>query len=130
MLLIVLFSIIIGSLSVGYFLYQHLNEFLHERIEESLQKELSLIEYTLKKDKFLYDDKTYLKRFVNNYARILECRVTFIRDDGIVIADSEIPNDQLPNMENHITRPEVQEAMQLEFGSHIRLSASVGQNLF
>lgn len=129
-LVIILFSsLIIGALTVGYFLFQHLHEFLHNRVQENLQKNLDVIEYALQKDKFLNQESSYLKKFADNYARILESRVTFIDHSGSVVADSDIPNDQLSHLGNHLTRPEIAACEFNAYGQDIRLSASVGQNL-
>ncbi|HTR99319.1 MAG TPA: ATP-binding protein, partial [Bacteroidota bacterium] len=44
---------------------------------------------------------------VRRIARALNLRLTFIRGDGAVVFDSEIPLDSLVNVENHRHRPEV-----------------------
>lgn len=51
-------------------------------------------------------------------------RVTIIADEGKVLLDTYVQN--VGNMENHDTRPELQEARFHERGTAIRLSASTG----
>jgi two-component system phosphate regulon sensor histidine kinase PhoR len=53
-------------------------------------------------------------------------RITFIQTDGIVLGDSEADP---PHMENHATRPEVQQALREGWGEDSRVSATVGRGL-
>lgn len=130
LVIILLASLFIGALLVGYFLFQQIEHFLHARIDDNLQSYLNLSEHALDHEKVIDKDNNYLKQFADQYSRIIKCRVTFIDTKGLVLADSDVPNDQLPNMENHLNRPEVRNSQNLVMGSDIRLSASVGQNLF
>lgn len=50
-------------------------------------------------------------------------RVTFITDQGLVVADSEKTGVQL---ENHLKRPEVQQALRGGIGRDVRMSDTVG----
>src|SRR5450756_92665 len=50
-------------------------------------------------------------------------RVTFIRDDGVVLGDSQTDSRK---MDNHANRPEVIAALQLGKGSNERASATLG----
>jgi two-component system phosphate regulon sensor histidine kinase PhoR len=61
--------------------------------------------------------------------RILTARVTFIAPDGRVVGDSDLNADQLRTVENHGTRPEIQDARQTGFGSAQRHSATVGTDM-
>src|SRR6185295_13740176 len=56
-------------------------------------------------------------------------RVTFIASDGRVLGDSEVALDRLPAVENHLSRPEVQEAMKSGHGSATRLSDTIQKRL-
>jgi len=51
-------------------------------------------------------------------------RITIINPDGDVLYDSEVKNTA--GMENHLTRPEVQDSRVSQSGSDIRVSASTG----
>jgi signal transduction histidine kinase/HAMP domain-containing protein len=53
-------------------------------------------------------------------------RVTLVRDDGVVIGDSEFDGPALTRLENHRGRPEVASAMRAGRGSSRRASASAG----
>ncbi len=56
-------------------------------------------------------------------------RLTFIGDDGQVLADSEIPVEKLVNVENHINRSEVIKAVRDGEGFSVRFSTTVKKEL-
>jgi two-component system, OmpR family, phosphate regulon sensor histidine kinase PhoR len=56
----------------------------------------------------------------------VETRLTVIRDDGLVLADSERPPAEL---DNHADRPEVIQAMAEEVGASTRFSDSLGTRM-
>jgi two-component system phosphate regulon sensor histidine kinase PhoR len=51
-----------------------------------------------------------------------DARVTLIRSDGVVLGDSEVATADIPRMENHAARPEVQAALAAGNGSGERMS--------
>ncbi len=55
-------------------------------------------------------------------------RITIIDKDGTVLFDSDVKNYR--EMENHINRPEVREAINSATGSSVRRSASTGKKYF
>jgi len=54
-------------------------------------------------------------------------RLTLIRRDGVVIADSSVAPERVPAMENHSHRPEVREALARGSGMSVRKSATTGE---
>src|SRR5204862_479498 len=56
-----------------------------------------------------------------------ERRVTLIDATGRVLGDSDVPRENLSQVENHAGRPEVKEALAGRRGSAIRRSATVGR---
>ena len=53
-------------------------------------------------------------------------RVTLIREDGVVLGDTDFEGDALARLENHLTRPEVASAVSGAVGLAVRPSASRG----
>jgi two-component system phosphate regulon sensor histidine kinase PhoR len=49
-----------------------------------------------------------------------------VESTGIVLGDSEIPDDKLSAVENHRSRPEIQQALQQGSGTDTRHSATIG----
>ena len=56
-------------------------------------------------------------------------RVTIIAPDGTVIGESDKPAEQLAQIENHLHRPEVQQALRAGVGSAMRHSDTIGVDL-
>jgi two-component system phosphate regulon sensor histidine kinase PhoR len=63
---------------------------------------------------------------VKRWGELLEARVTIIRADGVVLGDSR---EDPAAMENHLGRPEVQQALADGFGISIRYSRTVGYDM-
>ncbi|MBI1920574.1 MAG: HAMP domain-containing protein [Geobacter sp.] len=55
----------------------------------------------------------------------IKARVTIIGSTGDVLGDSEVSPQELPTLENHLLRPEVQDALKSGTGSAIRHSATL-----
>jgi two-component system phosphate regulon sensor histidine kinase PhoR len=70
-----------------------------------------------------------LDPLVDAAARDLRARVTVIAQDGRVLADSALSGPALLQVENHGSRPEVQEARASGVGSAIRRSTTVDEDL-
>lgn len=64
--------------------------------------------------------------FAQHYADLLDARVTFIGADGIVLGESHADRTE---MDNHLGRPEVQEALKSGRGSSTRFSRTVGYEM-
>jgi two-component system phosphate regulon sensor histidine kinase PhoR len=56
-------------------------------------------------------------------------RFTIVAPDGRVLADSAVSGDALSHLENHLQRPEIQQAIAAGRGTAMRHSATVGENL-
>ena len=65
-------------------------------------------------------------RLAQHYADLLDARVTFIDAQGEVLGDSHAPWTQ---MDNHLQRPEVQEALRDGHGITTRLSRTMGYEM-
>jgi two-component system phosphate regulon sensor histidine kinase PhoR len=70
-----------------------------------------------------------LARRARELSEALDGRVTLVRRDGVVVADSALPRARVLEMENHAGRPEIEAAGRGELGHSIRTSASVGRPL-
>jgi two-component system, OmpR family, phosphate regulon sensor histidine kinase PhoR len=59
-----------------------------------------------------------------HYAQLLSARVTLIAPDGTVLGES---GDDRLTMDNHLYRPEVQQAIRFGEGTHIRVSSTLDE---
>jgi len=73
------------------------------------------------------EDPNDPKIWVRQLAADSGLRLTLIRRDGVVIADSSVAPERVPAMENHSHRPEVREALARGSGMSVRTSATTGE---
>ncbi len=66
-----------------------------------------------------------LPRLASEIGKRITARMTVISPDGTVVADSEIPADRLPEVENHLVRPEFRQALTEGKGSSTRYSSTI-----
>ena len=73
-----------------------------------------------------WEERGDLDALALHYADLLDARVTFIAMDGTVLGESHEDRSQ---MDNHLYRPEVQQALTTGQGSSIRYSRTVGYEM-
>jgi len=118
--------IIILSLGfVAFYLDKNLEEIALSDIKSSLVKQAKLISYQIPPEKIYNNDITYIDMLADRISRDIGCRVTVIKADGTVIADSEISPDETLKMDNHAGRPEIKPALDYKIGEYIRYSSTL-----
>jgi two-component system phosphate regulon sensor histidine kinase PhoR len=70
-----------------------------------------------------------INRLSHDLSKETGLRVTVIARDGTVIGESDKPESDLKNIENHLQRPEVQQALHEGIGSATRTSDTIGVDL-
>ena len=65
----------------------------------------------------------------DSMGRAADARVTIVRRDGVVLGDSEVARDQLAHLENHASRPEIEQALRTGEGTAERFSTTVRQKM-
>jgi len=73
-------------------------------------------------------DQNARESSIVNLAKVWDARITLISAEGNVVADSDVPIEKLAGVENHLSRPEVQQALTDTVGVNIRRSTTVGRN--
>lgn len=108
-------------------IYMYLNHSLQDSIVGSLRENLASQARmaAMMAGRELHDVKRDAPRLAAESGRALTARVTVIAPDGVVIGDSEVPATHLGDLENHLYRPEVQEALKSGHGTAIRYSATL-----
>jgi two-component system, OmpR family, phosphate regulon sensor histidine kinase PhoR len=108
---------VLGVLLVLGVVMDHvLESYFVGQLSDSLASEARVVR------QFLPVDRT-LEPEVQALGRAARARITVIRTDGVVLADSE---HDPATMENHRTRPEIQHALSGRVGASTRKSATVG----
>ncbi|HEV8125628.1 MAG TPA: ATP-binding protein [Gemmatimonadales bacterium] len=96
---------------------------LEDDFAAALEREALLIREALPADSLLWNLAVHELTRQNGH------RITVIDRSGRVRADSDVPAEQLPSLENHAGRPEVRAALTGKTGRSERSSATVGHQL-
>ena len=112
--------VLLVLLAMYFYLATMLKDSMSSHITSELEVQAELIrEFLIEelptKDNFTYD---LIDSLVDRLGKANNARVTFIDLDGVVWGDTERDGQALREMDNHLTRPEVQDA--IKNGSGIR----------
>ncbi|AOT68448.1 two-component system histidine kinase PnpS [Geosporobacter ferrireducens] len=116
--------IITGLLSLGFMQKSYM-----ENTEDKLVAYGNLINGFLRQR--TYEDKLQqldYSRLAYEYSQEINARVTFINLTGQVIGDSEVKPENIQKIENHLYRPEIQEALSGKVGKSKRTSSTTDVN--
>ncbi|MGQ9567790.1 MAG: ATP-binding protein [Anaerolineae bacterium] len=116
------------SITAGMTLY--LSAFVREThvadLEENLAAQARLLARALEDPLAEGHAPEVLDALAKEYASLLGARVTFIRADGLVLGES---HEDRALMDNHLQRPEVQQALARGLGVSVRHSRTVGYDM-
>jgi len=123
---------VVGFLIVDFILYFSIKNYLFKQTFNEMRLKTNLTMMWLKQ--MQWDSLTHnpeaLHRFAHQISEIANVRVTLIDTTGKVLTDSDVPVEQIPSMDNHLYRPEVQRALQNEWGQEYRRSDTIQRRLF
>lgn len=127
----IVFCVILAVVFTGIFLYldSSLKENTFRRIKSALLKETLLVKLFLEKDFPGYPRLKEIDAIVDETGDALDSRVTIISLNGKVLGDSELDGERLEEVENHLYRPEVQQAIKQGTGESVRFSTTVQKNM-
>ena len=116
--------VLLVMLAMYFYLATMLKESMSKRITSELEIQVALttelfIEKLPAEDKFSYDA---IDSLVDRIGKAEKARLTFIGTDGTVWGDTERDGQALRAMDNHLERPEVQEALKNGIGIRDRYS--------
>lgn len=122
--------IIFFVLSIVYFyINTHLKDYLEQRIQYNLKRDLLLNKSFLENELKNNIDSSDAPSLARRIGKSLDLRATIINAAGMVKGDSEIDDGELRNIENHITRPEIRDAIKHGFGESRRFSTTKKVNM-
>jgi two-component system phosphate regulon sensor histidine kinase PhoR len=119
-------TLLAGSL----YLNRHLEAFAIENLQARLTMAGRLLSSDARRLLLERADPAQIRTFTVNSARPSGARVTLIATNGVVLGDSEVAVEDLPKVENHAGRPEVQAALAGRAGHDQRRSTTVDAPLF
>ncbi len=97
----------------------------NQKISE-LSKRIDIVAPLLKPE--TGDSLASLYHHVRNLALAMDFRITLLDGDGVLIVDSDVPLEKTSGVENHLHRPEIQQALQGNVGTDTRHSATVNRD--
>ncbi len=100
-----------------------IESFFHDRLLRDLAKQADLLVFSLQRDSSF--PIAQVDQHLKELARLENIRITLIDSAGTVVADSDVPFDRLASVENHLNRPEIQDAATRGLGSAARHSETV-----
>lgn len=125
-----LLAVVGATMGVGFFLTRQLEIRALNQLEASLATQARLMEEAPSFPEIRLEARSTFQALARRWTQSIGGRVTVIALDGTVVADSGVPIEGLPQVENHRNRPEVQVALNGHVGRSIRRSATVKQELF
>src|SRR5437867_2483331 len=113
-------------LAVGIFSSLAFEQYLRSHIINELQTQVNQVEFVLR-TMAAHDVDRYghLQQFVH----AANLRLTLVDTEGKVLFESDLPHDRLSTLENHLQRPEVQEALRLGTGVSMRHSSTLDTDM-
>ncbi len=111
--------------AVYFYLDNTLKTYTYKRIKTVLEQEISLAKVYLEK----FPSGTDFDPIADDLGKRLVSRVTIIGPDGAVLGDSMFEKNQLPELENHLFRPEIKQALKEGLGQSRRYSLSVREDM-
>lgn len=122
-----IYIITIAVIFSGIFLYLNniLTDYTYKRIKSNLLKQLNLSASILETTKGV-DYRSYaMDNLAETIGKAADVRVTIIALDGRVYGDSSLDERELYSIENHLKRPEVQDALNRGIGYSERFSTTL-----
>jgi two-component system phosphate regulon sensor histidine kinase PhoR len=116
--------IILIALITGSFYLYFSNTMQKAMIDESrvnLTSQIQLARLLVMSDKQV----TAPQQLAESIGTVIKARVTLIAANGTVIGDSDVEPSRVAQLENHLQRPEVQEALKNGSGSALRYSETL-----
>ncbi|MFH1478927.1 MAG: ATP-binding protein [Candidatus Omnitrophota bacterium] len=110
---------------IAFFLDKNLEENSLRNIEISLINQAYLVDSQITAENLRKEDIAHLDPFVTSLSEKIKCRITVINNIGKVLADSEKSQKEIPQMENHLYRPEVKIALADGVGIDTRYSSTL-----
>lgn len=129
---VVLIVSIIGFIIFDVTLYWSLRNYLFQQTFDEMRMKTNLAVKLLEQrnDNALSSDWSEFLQITSQLRKIVNSRVTIIDSTGRVLIDSDVSDDEIPMMDNHINRPEVQDAIHSGWGQNYRKSDTINRRLF
>ena len=117
-----------AGVASGLYAEQALRGWLQTRIEAELTRQAQTVRTTLE---ILGTEQPapVMDRIATRLAASAKARVTIISAQGVVLGESDVPEEEIAEIENHAARPEVQSALASQRGVSRRYSTTVATDM-
>jgi two-component system phosphate regulon sensor histidine kinase PhoR len=125
-----LLAIACGLLIAGVMTIQSLERQYLLQLREVLETKTSLVAYgfqPLLRSSAPHPTQSRLQETARELGTRASARITLVAPDGTVIADSAVRDTELSTVENHRSRPEIQQALLAGHGEAVRTSHTTGE---
>ena len=125
-----LLAVACGLVIAGAMAIQSLERQEIAQLSEVLEARTKLVEYGLQplfQSPSSRRTQSRLQEMARELGSRASARVTLVAADGTVIADSAVRDADLSAVENHLSRPEIQQALATGHGQDIRASHTTGK---
>ncbi|MCB9772090.1 MAG: HAMP domain-containing protein [Candidatus Omnitrophica bacterium] len=118
---------VVAVILVGLYFYldNTLKTYTYNRIRTDLIQELTLVKVYLEQISGSVD----FDRIADDLGNRILDRVTIISSTGVVLGDSMFDGEKLRTLENHLTRPEIEDALKNGQGENRRFSSSMKEEM-
>ena len=125
------FGIVITVMLSGIYLYleNNLTRLTRDNIAENLYKQTVLAKTFLEYQPLDQLNIEHMDPLADKIGADLGLRATIINREGKVVGDSKLDPEQVERLENHLYRPEVQEALKESTGRSQRFSSTIRKDL-
>lgn len=126
-------AVLVGLVVAGWLVIRSVEQTELGRMAEMLETRSGLAAMTLRP---LFDQSgptvqpPQLHATIRELSQQAHLRITVIRQDGAVLSDSAVPADDLSHVDNHLSRPEVAQALVSGRGMDIRASQTTGERTY
>ncbi len=126
-------AVLVGLVVAGWLVIRSVEQTELVRMTEMLETRSGLAAMTLRP---LFDQSgptvapPHLHATIRELSQQAHLRITVIRQDGAVLSDSAVPADDLSHVDNHLSRPEVAQALASGRGMDIRASQTTGERTY
>jgi two-component system phosphate regulon sensor histidine kinase PhoR len=100
------------------------------QVEEGLSAETKLVAEYFRDIPLQDSNWQRIDSLTDFLGKKVSARITIIDNSGRVLGDSYKSGPELLAVENHLSRPEIQEALKVGIGSEVRFSQTVKMNMF
>jgi two-component system phosphate regulon sensor histidine kinase PhoR len=110
-------------------IYNIMEKFILDELRSEFEKKVALARPQIDLNALEREDEAELKAFVDHMKMLTQLRITILNRLGKVLADSDVPSENLDKVDNHLSREEIQEALMRGAGIASRKSKTINEEL-